>query len=119
MTNQKSSYASPLPPLSEKEFPSLGKSTEPKNLEALAFKRYLVIKDKIQVNNENEDQNIDQNKDQNEQPNGTQTSKKKIEKVSDLSVFSVDRFFQKVLGKNYKWCKITRLRSGLLLIEVV
>ena len=109
MMNTNPSYASPLPTLSEKDFPSLGKSSEPEKLETLLFKRYLIIKD-------NSEKTENTNTDNAENKSQTKTKK---EKVSELTVFEVDKHFQQVLGKQYKWCKVSRLRSGLLLIEVV
>ena len=85
MTNLKPSYASPLPSFSERDFPSLGKATDPEKLENMIFKRYLVIKD-IQNNQTNTDNSNKDNDETNENKNETQTKKKK-EKVSDLTVF--------------------------------
>ena len=89
------SFATPQtsPKLTEEDFPPLPVEKNDKNKkldDELNFKRFLIMKNK----NENE-------------------------KMSDVSVFTVDKNLKKVLGKHYQWCKVSRLRSGLLLIEVV
>ena len=78
------------PKLTEEDFPPLEKTDKKKLDEEFDFKRFLIIK--------NKDENV---------------------KMSDVSVFKVDKNLKKVMGRLYKWCKISRLRSGLLLIEVV
>ena len=78
----------PLPNFSAEEFPPLNKSKEPLNFMEPAFKRYLVIK------HENTDQ-----------------------KMTDISPFKIERKMKKVLGKKHV-CKLSSLRSGLLLVEV-
>ena len=89
---RKPSCATPTSPkLTEEDFPPLGKTEKQKKLdEEFDFKRFLIIK--------NKDENV---------------------KMSDVSVFKVDKYLKKVMGRLYQWCKISRLRSGLLLIEVV
>ena len=88
------SFATPTSPkLAEEEFPPLPprKNEQKQKLDdEMNFKRFLIMKNK----NENE-------------------------KMSDVSVFTVDKHLKKVLGRHYQWCKVSRLRSGLLLIEVV
>ena len=90
------------PPLSAEEFPSLGRPEDPAKLEETYFKRFLIIKkDTTNLTDQDDNQN-------NINPS-----------MSDVSVFIVDRSLKSILGKHYKWCKISRLRSGLLLVEVV
>ena len=90
------------PPRSAEEFPSLGRPEAPAKLEEIFFKRFLIIKKDTasQTDQDDNQKNIDPS-------------------MSDVNVFVVDRSLKSILGKHYKWCKISRLRSGLLLVEVV
>lgn len=90
-TNRHSACSPPSPLYSAEEFPPLGSSLDPKKLDQVlrkTFKRFVTVK--------HQDENI---------------------KMSSLNPFDLDRKFKTLLGKKHT-CKISKLRSGLLLIEV-
>ena len=85
------SFKQNSPDLSEKEFPSLGKVKDPLKLEELTFKKYVVIK--------------------HNDPKDTKTT------MADLNPIHVHKKLKATLGKHLNSCKVSRLSSGLLLVE--
>ena len=89
--NSHGHYASSLPIRSREEFPPLTRNKVPERnlLDQFTFKKYVTVK------------HTDETK-----------------KMSDLNIFSIEKSLRSILGKKSPY-KVSPLRSGLLLIEVV